>query len=290
MGLRAKFNLVLLAAFVVALGLAGAFSYRVINESARREVSHEALIMISAANAVRDYTANEIKPLLIDQMKVRFLPHTISAWAAETTLRKVTAQFPDYTYKEAALNPTNPADRAADWEADIIAEFQRNPSVKELTSVRDSADGPVLSVSRPIRIIDRGCLTCHSTPAVAPVTMIDLYGGANGFGWQLNDLVAAQIVSVPMRVALDRGNALFLAVFGGLAVVFLVTLLLLNLVLHFMIIRPIRRMSVIAGQVSLGSSDVPEFAEQGRDEVASLGQSFNRMRRSLTNAMQMLEP
>jgi protein-histidine pros-kinase len=119
--------------------------------------------------------------------------------------------------------------------------------------------------------------------------MIDLYGANNGFGWKLNDVIGAQIVSVPMRVALDRANQLFLVVFGGLAAVFLVTLLLLNLVLHFMIIRPIRQMSAIASEVSLGNTAAPEFAETGNDEIGSLARSFNRMRRSLTNAMQMLD-
>jgi HAMP domain-containing protein len=289
MGLRAKFNLVLLAAFVVGLALAAALSYRTINDNAQREVSQEAAIMITAASAMRDYTAKEIKPLLSDQLKVRFLPHVVSSWAAQTNLRAVSTQFPDYAYKEAALNPTNPADRATDWEADIISGFQRDAALKEFTSVRDTSGGPILSVSRPIRIVDKECLSCHSTPAAAPPTMIDLYGGANGFDWKLNDVIGAQIVSVPMRVALDRARALFMAVFGGLTVVFLITLLLLNLVLHFMIIRPIHRMSTIAGEVSLGNNDAPEFDEKGSDEIASLGQSFNRMRRSLTNAMQMLE-
>jgi HAMP domain-containing protein len=290
MGLRLKFNLVLLLAFLIGLALAGTLSYQVTNDNARREVANEAAIMITAATAIRGYTAKEIKPLLIDQLKVRFLPHVVSSWAAQTNLKEVSAQFPDYTYKEAALNPTNPADRAIEWEADIIAGFQSTPTLKEFTSIRDTAVGPILSVSRPIRISDPGCLSCHSTPAVAPATMIDLYGGSDGFGWKLNDVIGAQIVSVPMRVALDRAHQLFLLVFGGLAAVFLVTLLLLNLVLHFMIIRPIRQMSAIAGEVSLGNTDAPEFAETGRDEIGSLAQSFNRMRRSLTNAMQMLEP
>jgi protein-histidine pros-kinase len=92
-----------------------------------------------------------------------------------------------------------------------------------------------------------------------------------------------------MRVALDRANALFLTVFIGLAAVFLVTLLLLNLVLHFMIIRPVGQISAIASEVSMGNNEAPEFPEKGSDEIASLAQSFNRMRRSLTNAMQMLD-
>lgn len=289
MGLRAKFNLVLLAAFVVGLVLASLVSYRVVHENARREVAEEATIMMASATAVRNYTAREIKPLLIDQLNVRFLPHVVSAYAAQTNMRDVTAQFPDYAYKEAALNPTNPADRATDWEADIIAQFQREPALKDFTTIRDTPGGPMMSVARPIRILDKGCLSCHTTAAESPPTMVDLYGSANGFGWKLNDVIGAQIVSVPMRVALDRANALFLTVFIGLAAVFLVTLLLLNLVLHFMIIRPVGQISAIASEVSMGNNEAPEFPEKGSDEIASLAQSFNRMRRSLTNAMQMLD-
>ena len=53
--------------------------------------------------------------------------------------------------------------------------------------------------------------------------------------------------------------------------------------------RPIRRMSAIASEVSLGKMDAPEFEERGKDEIASLAGSFNRMRRSLANAMKLLE-
>src|SRR5579864_692011 len=132
--------------------------------------------MITDASAIRDYTAKEIKPLLVDQLKVRFLPHVVSSWAAQTNMRELSEQFPGYTYRETALNPTNPADRPAEWESDIIAEFQHSATLKEFTSTRDTPAGPILSVSRPIRITDPGCLSCHSTPAAAPPTMIDLYG------------------------------------------------------------------------------------------------------------------
>ena len=68
-----------------------------------------------------------------------------------------------------------------------------------------------------------------------------------------------------------------------------INVLLLNLVLHFVIIRPIRDMSAIASDISMGNTDAPEFAGKGQDEISSLAQSFNRMRRSLVNAMRMLE-
>jgi HAMP domain-containing protein len=289
MGLKAKFNLALLAAFVVGLALAAALSWRIVHENARREVLQQAAIMMAQATAVRDYTTDEIAPLLTEQLKVRFLPHSVPFWAAQTVLRAMAKDFPDYTYKESALNPTNPADRATDWQTAIIGDFSQNPSLTQLTTTRDTPGGPILSLSRPVRVTDKSCLACHSEPAAAPQPMIDLYGTANGFGWKLGDVVGAQIVSVPMSVALERADAAFKYYLGGLVVVFAVVFVLLNLLLHFVIVKPVRRISAIASEVSLGNMDAPEFPVRGRDEIASLAESFNRMRRSLANAMKLLE-
>lgn len=289
MSLKTKFNLAMLGAFAVGLLLAAVFLHRIANEEARREVLREASIMMSAAMAVRTYTVKEITPLLAEQSKLRFLPHTVPSWAAQTNMRHQLEQFPSYTYKEASLNPTNPADRATDWEADIIGAFTRDQGLGELVTTRDSALGPTLSLSKPIRLKDPACLSCHTTPAEAPATLIDLYGTANGFGWKLNDVVGVQVVTVPLQVALDRANRILALTLGGLAVVFIVVMVLLNILLSILIVRPVRRMSLIADEISTGNMGAPEIQPKGRDEIASLGVSFNRMRRSLENAMKLLE-
>jgi HAMP domain-containing protein len=41
--------------------------------------------------------------------------------------------------------------------------------------------------------------------------------------------------------------------------------------------------------VSTGNMDAPDFPARGGDEIATLGTSFNRMRRSLVEAMNMLQ-
>jgi len=289
MGLKAKFNLVMLVAFLVGLGLAAAIAYRIVQDNARREVLQDAAIMMEQASAIRTYTSREIGPLLADASKIHFLPHTVPAWAAQTNFRKLQQDFPDYSYREPALNPTNPADKARDWEADIINSFKRDPKMTELVTERQTPTGPILSMSRPLRAGDKQCLTCHSTPSVAPASMIELYGPDNGFGWQLGDVIAAQVVSVPMRVPLDQANRTFVLFLAGLATVFFVMTILLNLMLHYIIVRPVRRISAIAGEVSLGNMEAREFKVRGRDEIASLAESFNRMRRSLANALRMLE-
>ena len=289
MSLKTKFNLAMLAAFVAGLALAAAFLYRVVNADAREQVLQQAAILMGAASAARAYTNDEITPLLAEQSKLRFLPHTVPFWAAQALMHTLQKEFPSYTYKEASLNPTNPADRATDWEADIIAEFTRNQGLSEFVGARESALGPTLSFSKPVRLKDPACLTCHSIPAAAPATMIDLYGTANGFGWKLNDVVGIQVVTVPLQVARDRANATLRLYLGGLAVVFLLVIVLLNILLTILIVRPARRLSVIADEISTGNMDAPEIEPRGRDEIASLVTSFNRMRRSLENAMKLLE-
>lgn len=289
MGLKAKFNLVMLAAFVIGLGLVAAWSWRIVHNAARHEVQQQAELMIAQGSAIRHYTDTQIDPLLAEQNKARFLPQSIPFYAAQETLRTMSKQFPAYSYKEAALNPTNPADRAADWETGIIDMFRQKPTLQTYTLTHETSAGPVLSVAHPVRIDDQSCLACHSTPQAAPPSMIDLYGSKNGFGWKLGEVIGAQIVSVPMRVALERANATFAAYVGGLAAILAVLLLVLNLLLHAIVVKPVRSIAARAGEISTGNLEVPEFEVNGRDEIASLATSFNRMRRSLARALKMLD-
>jgi HAMP domain-containing protein len=289
LGLRAKFNLVMLAAFLIGLSLAGAVSYNVVFENARRQVLHEAAIMNGQTDALGRFIATEISPLLVSQFNRRFLPQAIPAWATQTNFRDLQQHFPDYSFRSVVVNPTNPADLPNAWQSVIVQTLQREPATKELVTERDTPTGPILSLSQPITITDPGCLQCHSTPAAAPPSMIDLYGAEHGFGWKLNEVIGAQIVSVPMAVPLERARQTFLIFMAGLTTVFVGTMVLLNLLLHYIIIRPIRLISAGALEVSMGNMDAPEVVVAGKDEIASLAVSFNRMHRSLANALKMLD-
>jgi protein-histidine pros-kinase len=288
-GLRAKFNLVLITAFLFGLAVASFLAWRITEDDARRQMLNEANLIMRSGTAVRGYTQKEIGPLIADQMTVRFLPHSVPSWSAQTVLHDLQKDFPDYSYKEAALNPTNPSDRATNWESDVISAFKRDPKLTEFVGVRDTPTGQFLTFARPFRLTDKACLACHSTPAAAPPTMVDLYGNGNGFGWTIGDVIGAQIVSVPLSVALERANHSLLAFIAALSAVFLVMLVVLNVLLHFFILKPIHRITALARDVSAGKTDVPEYAVKGRDEIASLGRSFNLMHRSLQNAIRMLE-
>ncbi len=81
-----------------------------------------------------------------------------------------TSTIPHYAYKEATLNPTNPRDRAAEWEGDIIQRFAMMPHTEQMVGVRDTPMGKSLYLARPIRA-EPECLVCHSVPSAAPQSM-----------------------------------------------------------------------------------------------------------------------
>jgi len=100
--------------------------------------------------------------------------------------------------------------------------------------------------------------------------------------------VGAQIVSVPMAVPVRLANDAFRKLSICLAAVFLASLILMDLALLFAVVRPLRRLSTMADQISVGQMDMPELPVRGKDEIAVLAGSFNRMRRSLEHALKML--
>jgi HAMP domain-containing protein len=289
MSLRIKFNIVMVAVFLAGLVLAALFFDRYSRESAREAILSEARLMIGQVDATIHYTGNQVSPLLAKPMSVQFLPQAIPFYAAQQSFDALAKAFPDYSFRQPTLNPTNPSDKPADWEADIIQTFAAQPSLASLVTERETKAGRILSYSRPTRVDSQECLACHSTPDKAPPSMIDVYGRNNGFGWKLGNIIGAEIVSVPERVALGRARSSLLVIMGSLVAVFAAMLALLNLMLHLFIIKPVRRVSQLADEISLGNMAVPEFDAKGKDEIGSLSRSFNRMRRSLTSALRLLE-
>jgi len=283
-----KFNLVLLLVFAVGLVTTGVVCRRLLQQNAKAEIMENARIMMEAAVAVRAYTATQIRPLLETQMKYSFLPQSVPAYSANAYFGQLQKAFPDYSYKEATLNPTNPVNRATDWESDIIEEFRKTRDKVEIIGERDTPNGRVLYMARPMKVSSMACLTCHDTVEGAPKTMVDKYGTANGFGWKLNDIVTAQIVSVPMQVAVQRARGVFFTFMLSLAAVFALFIVAINLLMIFLVIRPVNKLSSMASSVSLGNSDITEFPTMGQDEIGELSLSFNRMGRSLVEAMKLL--
>jgi protein-histidine pros-kinase len=290
MKLLAKFNLIFLVVFGAGGLLISQVAQSYLLGRARDEVQAQERLMMASARAVRDYTSEEISPLLeqIPRHKVRFLPETIPFYGASTTFAKLRKGYPDYAYKEAALNPTNPEDRATGWEVDIIDWLRDHRDEHEKTGQRNTPMGPALYLANPI-VATKECLVCHSAPAAAPKALISVYGSSNGFGWKENAIIGAQIVSVPLSVPVAEADRAYRRLLFFLALTMVVALVALDAGVYWFVIRPLRIVSETADRISRGEKNVPPVQIEGKDEIAKVASSFNRMQVSLAKALRMFD-
>lgn len=289
MKLLMKFNLVSIVLVAIALAIVSWIAHSFLLENARHEVLEQAKLMMQSATSTRDYTTEELKPLIATSplSQTQFLLQSVPAYGAASTFARLRKKFPDYFYKEATLNPTNLKDRAVDWEADVIEDFRNTSDLKEFVGERETPTGASLYLAHPI-VTDDTCMECHSIPSVAPKPMVDKFGSINGFGWKVNEVVGAQIVSVPMNVPIQIATKAFNRLMWSLVASSIAVLFGLNLVLYFLIIRPIRRLSAVADRVSLGQLEGAELPVRGHDEMAQLTASFNRLVVTVAKALRML--
>jgi HAMP domain-containing protein len=285
MKLVAKFSLVFAIVFGIGFAAAAYLAHGFLQKNATDEVIQNAQLMMETALSMRSYTTKQISPLLSGEA---FHPQSVPAYAATESFNYLRVKYPEYSYKEATLNPTNPRDRAADWEADVIRVFRDNPGKTSFVGSRPTIAGTSWYLAQPI-VVKESCLTCHSTAAEAPPAMVAIYGGNNGFGWKLGEIVGAQIVSVPASLPVRMADSAFRNLLANMCLVALVTLIAVDLALVVIVVRPVSRLSRMADRISKGELDAPELPVHGKDEIAVLAGSFDRMRISMAKAIKMLE-
>jgi HAMP domain-containing protein len=291
MKLLARFNLIFIALFGVGIALAIWLASMYLEHDTKDQVLAQAKLMMLTTSATRSYTSQQVQPLLdkLQKRDLTFLPQTVPNYAATQVFNFLHTSEPAYTYKEATLNPTNLVDRAADWEADIVNAFRNDSGLADKSGERESPTGRSMFYARPIRVTEAGCLECHSTPNRAPASMLRQYGRTNGFGWKVNEVVGAQIVSVPESLPAEIAKRQLKSLIVYLMIVALLALIVLDAVLVVAVIRPVAQLSQRAEELSQGKMSAEDIPVKGRDEISTLAASFNRMQRSLAKALKLLE-
>lgn len=208
----AKFNLLLILVFIVSIVGSGVALSSVLQGRAQNEVASQAQILIQMLNAVRDYTQNRIDPLLEPRLDTNptFMPEVVPTFSSKEVFEnfRKKPKFKNFFHKDATLNPTNLADKADNFETQLVKRFRNEPNTPEITGFRNLPEGEVFYIARPLRITQQKCLRCHTTPEQAPKSQLATYGSENGFGWKLNQIVSAQIISVSLALSpqIDLGT------------------------------------------------------------------------------------
>ena len=294
--LGVKLNLILLSVFLIIILINGLILSNVLQKNAEQEVKDKALVLIETMTSVREYTDKQvnqgtIKPLSPDlEIDGQFIKTSVPGYSAREVFNNLQTrdQYSDFFYKEATLNPTYIRDKADKFESVIVEKFRSQPELEEQFGFRNVSAGDLYYIARPLQIKSESCLACHSTPANAPASQIRTYGSDGGFGWKLNEIVGAQIISVPASKVFAEARRLQLLVIGILVAGFLIAAVILNLFLKFSIISPLTKMSKWSRDVSTGTLDA-DFEHKPNDEIGVLAASLNRLKVSLEMAMNMLK-
>ena len=286
-----KFTLLLFVVFLVGIIVSGIALSSLLNQSTQAQLTGKALMLMETMNSVREYTSSQVRPEIANRLETEFLPETVPAYSAREVFEtlRLNNEYADFFYKEATLNPTNLRDKADSFEAQLVEKF-RQPGAKssQISGFRSTPAGDLYYIARPIQIQKASCLDCHSTPDIAPASMIERYGPDNGFGWTMDEIVGAQMISVPAATVVRNARQSMVMILGIFAIVFALATLLVNLWLKRYVVRPLNRMALTAEAVSMGDTEA-EFTIKSEDEVGKLATAFNRMRLSLQMAMQRLE-
>lgn len=290
LNLKQKFTILLLVILTFGLSLSRFALSSLLRENAKQDISSTGLMLMQTMSSVRKYTNTQVNPELADKLETEFLPQSVPAYSAREVfdiLRK-TPDYRDFFYKEATLNPTNLRDKADGYETEIVERFRNKSDLKELSGFRSIPGGDIFYIARPLPVSEQSCLVCHSVPEAAPPSMINLYGTANGFGWKLNEIVGAQIITVPANNVINKAHQSSLLIILIVSTIFIATILLVNFFLNRQVVMPLKRMTRIAEEVSTGHMDV-EFEQMSNDEIGNLAKAFKRMQLSLEMAMKRIK-
>jgi protein-histidine pros-kinase len=287
--LTARFNLALVITMVIGVLISGYLAYRMEMRQAQQRVVHEAELMLKAAQASRRYTSEQVAPLLEAIDHDGFVPQKVPSYAAQRTLEILREAYPDYSYREVAMNPTNLDDLPTAWEVQLIRDLRADASKMYVLRRRHTENGALHYLAQPIRITDAGCLECHGAPADAPPALLRTYGSVNGFGWRMDEVIGAQIVSVPMTLAYrEAWRSVYVTVVTQVAV-FAIAAVVINLMARWFFARPLRRLAEQAERRSRGDLAAPDLPPFATRELEALRRALDRLSRSVAKAIARLE-
>jgi protein-histidine pros-kinase len=251
----------------------------------------KAHVLLTTALSVRAYTVEEVATLVAELGNEKeFHPQMVPSYAAQTTMKGLQQEFPEYSYRESSLNPTNVADRASDWEVGLIRAFRQDGNVSELSGEVGSGKDTRFYVSRPIRLSNPACLECHTTPENAPKTMVAKYGAGNGFNWNMGDIVGVQIVEVPVLPTRQKALNGVLITVGSLTCVFVLTAAIFLLLLRRYVTSPLSSITRIAQSLSLDREPLaPDGSSHLDGQFADLERAITRLKTSLDQAMRLFQ-
>ncbi|HLP85518.1 MAG TPA: DUF3365 domain-containing protein [Phycisphaerales bacterium] len=220
------------------------------DKTAQRETVTRAEMLLATMDSVRQYTIKNVRPALEEanagfgsgdgaaahaameltsEQRAKlddenFRSEMVPGFSAMQVARHFAAneKYKHFVYREASPNPTNRSNKTDPFEEQLVAKFQDNRETKEASGIIDRNGVRTFYIARPMIVGDARCLDCHTTPEKAPRRQVELYGSEGGYNWKLGDVIATQVVYVPVSEAFKADESRTVTVLAALAGAFVV--------------------------------------------------------------------
>jgi PAS domain S-box-containing protein len=198
---KRKFQIGAASILVLSGVIVSVVAYVYLKKSATADIYRETEIFISAADATRTYVKDVLRPTVGPLLPTdSFIPHAMStSFVGREIMGRLKQRFPNFLYKRAAGNPTNPINQADEFELSMLKWFGENRDTNEWHGLIKKNNHSYYTRLRAI-YAETQCLYCHGDPADAPQAMKAAYTSGGGFGYQVGDVVAADTIYIPVDV------------------------------------------------------------------------------------------
>ena len=282
--LKKQFNLVLISLYIISLLVTLPFIYYLSSQDVYESANKELILLVDMVSSMRKTISKDIRPNLLRQDVL----HPAAALSSTVFTRHTAQHFkkrqPDYYIKIASDNPLNADNKPLKLEQEILDYFRKHRDEKKLVK-KGKINGKNYLLSSSPSISQPNCNICHSSPEKAPDYIVATYGEKSGYHYKLGEVVGASFVGVPLddinAIATKRG----LALAAVLTLLFTFALIVINYLVKNKILNPLTEINESTHAISKGAMD-REINIQGDDEIAELGRSIERMRKSLKMMME----
>ena len=276
MSLRVKFLLASVSAFVLFVIAMLAYLEHMERRQTDHLLHHHSELILNFATATRQYVKETLRPLL-DEETSRFIPEgQSSTFVTSAIFDLFNRAVSDHTYRQVAIDPLNPANRADAFEAGLIRRFQENPGLTLLDGLITRNGQQIHYMARPVTT-EKSCLKCHGSPDDAPQEIIDRYGLDSGFHWPVGRVVSATVVTVPTSELAAFNEVRFQTLLWGFGALLALLILFNTLLFHGLINRRLKRAVAVMKRVKENPAAADRIADAATDELGFLARAFNEM-------------
>lgn len=211
--------------FLVTLILLIVYFKSMINQSTLDSAMKKTQMMLMTNQAIKNFVSKEQKPVIYELQKSGKLEQSYfnpKLQSGSYITKRIHYYYnqeqkrlhrPTHKFKISSTNPLNPENLANEHEKEILKKMN-NSNLREVKKFIKKDGKTYLYYALALKPNTGKCMKCHSTPNVAPASLVKQYGKKSGFHYKIGRIAGMNSIYIPVDEAIKSGNKLFVYLIG----------------------------------------------------------------------------